>query len=77
MTLSEIIQMAMNDIGASVGEVELTERDIPGAYLDSPLERHNNEALRWWLLCRNIQVPTSMTKAQLIARFVLFTLAVN
>ena len=47
--------------------VTLTEDDIPGAKL---WERHTNHALRWWLLCHSIQVPVSLTKAKLIARFI-------
>ena len=35
--------------------VELTEDDIPGAHLDEPYERHNVQALKWWLLCRGIK----------------------
>ena len=69
VTLSKIMQMAMNDTGASapVGEVNL-RREI---YQEHTLiERHNNE-VRQWLLCRNMQVPTSMIKAQLIARSLL------
>ena len=43
--------------------------DIPGAKLSEPWEKHTNQALRWWLLCRGIQVPVSLTKAKLIARY--------
>ena len=38
--------------------VELTEADIPGALLGELLEAHNVEALKWWLLCRGIKVPS-------------------
>ena len=53
---------------ASVGSVELTEKDIPGALLEEPLETVTMPALRWWLLCRGIQVPTSLRKAKLIEK---------
>lgn len=56
--------------GSQAIPVELSEDDIPGAKLQEPLESHTNHALRWWLLCRGIQVPASMTKAKLIARYV-------
>ena len=39
---------------------------IPGAKLEEPLESHTVSKLRWWLL------NTSMTKDQLIARYLLF-----
>ena len=45
---------------------ELTEKDIPGAVLNEPLENATVHALRWWLLCRGIQRPSSWKKAQLI-----------
>ena len=50
--------------------VTLTEDGIPGAKPSEPWERHTNHALRWWLLCHRIQVPVSLTKAKLIARFI-------
>ena len=53
---------------ASVSSVELTEKDIPGAVLEEPLESVTIPALRWWLLCRGIQVPTSLRKAKLIEK---------
>ena len=48
--------------------VELTPADIPGANLSTPYEQHTVAALRWWLLCRGIQAPTSLRKKQLIDR---------
>ena len=48
--------------------VELTEDDIPGAHLDEPYERHNVQALKWWLLCRGIKAGSSLKKADLILR---------
>ena len=53
---------------ASVSSVELTENDIPGAMLEEPLESVTMPALRWWLLCRGIQVPTSLRKAKLLEK---------
>ena len=50
--------------------VTLTEDDTPGAKLYEPWEQHTNHALRWLLLCHGIQVPVSLTKAKLIARFI-------
>ena len=40
-------------------EAELTEDDIPGAALADPLESHTVPALKWWLLCHEIKVPSS------------------
>ena len=34
---------------------ELTEKDIPGAILNEPLENATVPELKWWLLCRGIQ----------------------
>jgi len=48
--------------------VELTEDDIPGAGLSEPLESHTVPALKWWLLCRGIKVPSSWKKQQVIER---------
>ena len=49
--------------------VELSESDIPGASLAEPLESHALPALRWWLQCRGIKVPSSMKKKQVIMRY--------
>ena len=46
----------------------LTEEDIPGAALNEPLQKHTMPALRWWLLCHGIQVPTSCKKPNLIEK---------
>lgn len=48
---------------------ELTEDDIPGAALPELLESATMHALKWWLQCRYIQVPTSLKKAQVIERY--------
>ncbi len=49
-------------------EVVLTAADIPGAELSEPLDKHPVAALRWWLLCRGIKVPTSNRKKDLVDR---------
>ena len=59
------------DLGPKGVEVKLTEDDIPGASLSEPLEARTMPKLRWWLLCRGIQPPTSMKKAQIITRYLL------
>ena len=46
----------------------LTEEDIPGAKLTEPLELHNVAALKWWLLCRGIEVSSTCKKASLIEK---------
>ena len=48
--------------------LELSENDIPGARLSEPLESHNVQALRWWLLCHGIKAPSSWKKSNLISR---------
>ena len=65
------IGVSMANTSAAVGTpvvVELTENDIPGAALAEPLESHTVPALKWWLLCRGIKVPSSWKKQRLIAR---------
>ena len=57
--------------GASTIDVQLTENDIPGAFLKEPFESHTVSELRWWLLCRGIVVSTSWKKPQVIQRYVL------
>ena len=49
-------------------QVRLSAADIPGAELAEPLEKHQCAALRWWLLCRGMKVPTSVRKKDLIDR---------
>ena len=48
--------------------VELTAADIPGADLGEPFERHGVPALKWLLQCRDIKVPSSWKKSQVIVR---------
>ena len=52
--------------------VQLTECDIPGASLSEPMASHTVPQLRWWLLCRDIRVPTSWKKQKLLSRLVSF-----
>ena len=44
--------------------VTLTAADIAGATLSEPLESHAVPALKWWLLCRGLKVPSSWRKQQ-------------
>ena len=60
--------MAAAEIGTGTAVNELTESDIPGAILSGPLESATAPALRWWLLCRGIQAPTSWKKPVLIEK---------
>ena len=52
--------------------VQLTESDIPGAFLNEPVASHTIPQLTWWLLCRGIRVPTSWKKQKLLSRLVSF-----
>ena len=47
---------------------ELTKKDIPGAILNQPLENATVPELKWWLLCRGIQAPSSWRKMKLFER---------
>ena len=51
-------------------QLELTEEDVPGAKLEEPLEGYTVPALRRWLLCHGIQLPTSMKKSAVIEKLV-------
>ena len=53
-------------MSASSPEVVLSPEDIPGAVLDEPYAKHTAAALRWWLLCRGVKVPSSLKKKQLV-----------
>ena len=64
VTMSERT-IANNDEAISV---ELTETDIPGAFLSEPFDHHTIPEFRWWLLCRGIQAPTSWKKQRLMSR---------
>ena len=56
----------VDEAGADL--VSLSAGDIPGAELTEPLDKHPVAALRWWLLCRGIKIPTSVRKKDLIHR---------
>ena len=63
----------VNEAEAEAGVVDeagadLSAGDIPGAELTEPLDKHPVAALRWWLLCRGIKIPTSVRKKDLIHR---------
>jgi len=48
--------------------IVLTEKDIPGAMLAEPFDKHTIPELRWWLLCRGVTVKTSLKKEEIIQR---------
>ncbi len=50
----------------TVEEIMLTAVGIPGAELSEPLDKHPVAALRWWLLCRGIEVPNSTKEKDLV-----------
>ena len=50
-------------------KVELTGDDIPGTTLRAPFADHKVPALKWWLLCREINAPSSWKKPKLVARY--------
>ena len=55
-------------MSGSIADIMLMKADIPGASLQEPLEVHNVSALKWWLLCLGMQVPSSCKKPNLIER---------
>ena len=54
------------EVGSSQQVVQLTEIDIPGASLEEPMNKHSIPALKWWLLCCGIEMPSSVRKGQLL-----------
>lgn len=48
--------------------VTLTEDDVPGASLPEPMEKQTVPALKRWLLCRGIEMPSSVKKKVLLDR---------
>ena len=58
----------MGVMGAITVEVTLELADIPGADLKEPFEMHAMPALRWWLLCRGIKIPSSWKKQEVMDR---------
>ena len=66
--------MAVNEEITSRNEPEtiyirLTDADIPGTKLSSPMDSHTTAELKWWLLCQGVKVPNSWNKKQLISRY--------
>ena len=49
-------------MSGTVTDIVLTEADIPGASLQEPLKVHHVADLKWWLLCRGVQVSSSCKK---------------
>ena len=60
----------------SIPELTLSPEDIPGAVLSKPYARHTAAALRWWLLCRGVKVPSSLKKQLVLDRYV-YTTKIN
>ena len=60
--------MAEEVCTSSTVAVELTEDDVPGASLDEPMEKQSVPAVKRWLLCRGIDIPTSTKKKKLLER---------
>ena len=54
------------EAGLSQQVVQLTEVDVPGASLEEPMDKHSIPALKRWLLCRGIEMPSSVRKGQLL-----------
>ena len=51
--------------------MELSEEDIPGAVIEQP-ENASVSQLKWWLLCRGFESPSSWKKAKLIEKLVAY-----
>ena len=62
----EVSAQAVPDRSTSLPQLTLSPEDIPGADLSEPFEQYTVSALRWWLLCRGIKVPTSWRKKKVI-----------
>ena len=54
------------EVGPSQQVVRLTEVDVPGALLEEPIDKHSIPALKQWLLCRGIEMSSSVRKEQLL-----------
>ena len=55
-------------MSASSAETSLCPEDIPGAVLSEPYTKYKAAALRWWLFCRGVKVPSLLKKQQLVDR---------
>ena len=64
---TSMVEMAENTGGATRG-LNLTENDIPGVILNEPFENATVPQLKWWLLCRGFQPPSSWRKTRLIEK---------
>ena len=53
------------EVGPSQQVVQLTEVDVPGALLEELIGKHSIPALKRWLLCRGIEMSSSVRKEQL------------
>ena len=58
----------VNEAETEAGVVDEAAGDISGVELTEPLDKQPVAALRWWLLCRGIKIPTSVRKKDLIHR---------
>ena len=68
-TAGERLGVHVHVFGLGMATVELTQDDIP-ARLSEPLESATVPSLRWWFLCRGVQVLSSWKKAKLIEKWV-------
>ena len=57
----------------SIPKLTLSPEDIPGPVLYKPFARHTAAALRWWLLCRGVKVPSSLKKQLVLDKYVYTT----
>ena len=55
-------------MSASSTQIFLSPENIPGAVLAEPYTKYTAAALRWWLLCRGVKIPSSLKKQQLVDR---------
>jgi hypothetical protein len=62
----------LEGLGETPDEIVLTAADIPAAELSGPWDKHPVATLKWWLLCRGIEVPTSIRRKELIDRSACF-----
>ena len=61
--------VAASSGSSDVQMVVLNLADISGAKLEPPFEKHTRYALRFWLVCRGINVPSSSTKGAILTRY--------
>lgn len=63
---SFIISALKMEASSSQQVVQLTKVDVPGALLEEPMDKHSIPALKRWLLCRGIEMASSVCKGQLL-----------